>query len=158
MDALLMSTHNICFRGEIRKILACYPLLSRPMIYTEFLGVFVSYARITIIHGYFYAVTFAGSLERYWNTQPSGPVFKHLPGDPANVNAWKTMGDPCNMPQPLLIFSQDYLIRLLIQIFILNDRQCRSRSVGFSSLLKPTDLDHTVCKSRAYIQVQQDQG
>ena len=26
-----MSTHNICFRGEIRKILTRYPLLSRPM-------------------------------------------------------------------------------------------------------------------------------
>ena len=26
-----MSTYNICFRGEIRKILTRYPLLSRPM-------------------------------------------------------------------------------------------------------------------------------
>ena len=26
-----MSTHNICFRGEIRKIFTGYPLLSRPM-------------------------------------------------------------------------------------------------------------------------------
>ena len=26
-----MSTHNICLRGEIRKILTRYPLLSRPM-------------------------------------------------------------------------------------------------------------------------------
>ena len=26
-----MSTHNICFRGEIRKILCGYPLLSVPM-------------------------------------------------------------------------------------------------------------------------------
>ena len=26
-----MSTHNICFRGEIRKMLTRYPLLSRPM-------------------------------------------------------------------------------------------------------------------------------
>ena len=29
--ALLMSTHNICFHGEIRKIFTWYPLLSRPM-------------------------------------------------------------------------------------------------------------------------------
>ena len=28
-----MSTHNICFRGEIRKIFTSYPLLSRPMQY-----------------------------------------------------------------------------------------------------------------------------
>ena len=28
-----MSTHNICFRGEIRKIFTGYPPLSRPMIY-----------------------------------------------------------------------------------------------------------------------------
>ena len=27
-----MSTHNICFHGEIRKIITGYPLLSRPMI------------------------------------------------------------------------------------------------------------------------------
>ena len=26
-----MSTHNICFCGEIRKIFTCYPLLSIPM-------------------------------------------------------------------------------------------------------------------------------
>ena len=26
-----MSTHNICFRGDTRKILCCYPLLSRVM-------------------------------------------------------------------------------------------------------------------------------
>ena len=26
-----MSTHNICFHGEIRKIFFWYPLLSRPM-------------------------------------------------------------------------------------------------------------------------------
>ena len=28
-----MSTHNICFSGEIRKIFTWYPLLSRPMLY-----------------------------------------------------------------------------------------------------------------------------
>ena len=54
----------------------------------------VSYARTTIIHGYFIAITFAGPLERYLNTRPSDLVFKQLPRDPANVNAWKTMGDP----------------------------------------------------------------
>ena len=27
-----MSTHNICFCREIRKIFTCYPLLSRPML------------------------------------------------------------------------------------------------------------------------------
>ena len=30
-EALLMSTHNICFRGEIRKIFTGYPPLARPM-------------------------------------------------------------------------------------------------------------------------------
>ena len=30
-EALLMSTHNICFRGEIRKILCGYPFLSVAM-------------------------------------------------------------------------------------------------------------------------------
>ena len=27
-----MSTHNICFRGEIRKIFTGYPPLTRPMV------------------------------------------------------------------------------------------------------------------------------
>ena len=27
----LISTHNICFRGEVRKMFTWYPLLSRPM-------------------------------------------------------------------------------------------------------------------------------
>ena len=31
-EALLMSTHNICFRREIRKLFTLYPLLSRPML------------------------------------------------------------------------------------------------------------------------------
>ena len=31
-EVLLMSTHNICFRGEIRKILCAYPLLSVAMM------------------------------------------------------------------------------------------------------------------------------
>ena len=31
IEALLMSTHNICFHGEIRKIFTYYPLLSRAM-------------------------------------------------------------------------------------------------------------------------------
>ena len=30
-EALLISTHNICFCGEIRKIFIGYPPLSRPM-------------------------------------------------------------------------------------------------------------------------------
>ena len=30
-----MSTHNICFRGEIRKIFTKYPPLSKPMALLE---------------------------------------------------------------------------------------------------------------------------
>ena len=48
----------------------------------------------TIIHDYFIAITFAGSLGRYLNTRPNGLVFKQLLRDPANVNVWKTKGDP----------------------------------------------------------------
>ena len=40
-----MSTHNICFRGEIRKILCRYPLLSVAMIFT-------SHLRMLLIFGY----------------------------------------------------------------------------------------------------------
>ena len=54
----------------------------------------VSYARTTIIHGYYIAITFAGSLGRYLNTRPSGLVFKQLPRDSVNVNAGKTLDDP----------------------------------------------------------------
>ena len=35
-EALLMSTHNICFHGEIRKILCGYPLLSGAMLHALF--------------------------------------------------------------------------------------------------------------------------
>ena len=44
--------------------------------------------------------------------------------------------------------------RLLLQIHILNDKQCRSRSVGFLNQLM---WIYTVCKVR-HIWVQQDQG
>ena len=50
----------------------------------------VKYARITITHGCFIALTLAGSLGRCLNTQPIGLIFKQLPRDPANVNARKT--------------------------------------------------------------------
>ena len=54
----------------------------------------VKYARITIPHVCFIALTLAVSLERCFNTWPEGLVFKQLPRDLANVNAWKNMCDP----------------------------------------------------------------
>ena len=53
------------------------------------------------------------------------------------------------MPHPLLIFSQsNYLIQTVDTIYILNDKQCRSRSVGFfrSQLIWIC----TVCKGSVY--------
>ena len=53
------------------------------------------------------------------------------------------------MPSPLLIFSQSgYLIRNVAIHYILNGKQCRSRSVGFfrSQLI----WIYTVCKGRVY--------
>ena len=47
----------------------------------------VKYARITITHVCFIALTLAVSLGRCLNTRPSGLVFKQLPRNPANVNA-----------------------------------------------------------------------
>ena len=47
----------------------------------------VKYARITITHVCFIALTLAGSLGRCLNTWPIGLVFKQLPRDPANVYA-----------------------------------------------------------------------
>ena len=57
----------------------------------------VNYARITITHVCFIALTLAGSLGRCLNTRPIGLVFKQHPPDPANVNAWKNMCDPYNL-------------------------------------------------------------
>ena len=54
----------------------------------------VKYARITITHVCFIALTLAGSLGRCLNTRPIGRVFKQHPRDPANVNAWKNMCNP----------------------------------------------------------------
>ena len=48
---------------------------------SQFATGIVSYAGTTIIHGYFIAITFAGSFGRYLNTLPSGLEFKQLPRD-----------------------------------------------------------------------------
>ena len=70
-------------------------------VYMELWGVFIAICHWNRklcknkVHPWlFIAITFAGSLRRYFNTRPVGSVFKQLPRDPANVNAWKTMGDP----------------------------------------------------------------
>ena len=47
------------------------------------------YARITIRHVCFIALTLAGSLRRCLNTRSHSLVFKQLPREPANVNACK---------------------------------------------------------------------
>ena len=57
----------------------------------------VKYARITITHVCFIALTLAWSLGRCLKTRPLGLVFKQLPRDPANVNARKNMCDPYNV-------------------------------------------------------------
>ena len=49
----------------------------------------VKYARKTITHVCFIALTLAGLLRRWLSTQPVGLVFKQLPPDLPNVNAWK---------------------------------------------------------------------
>ena len=49
----------------------------------------VKYARITITHVCFIALTLVRSLRWCLNTRPNGLMFKQLPRDPANVNAWK---------------------------------------------------------------------
>ena len=42
-----MSTHNICFHGELRKIFTRYPLLSRPMMFSVYcLGIVAGGGRI----------------------------------------------------------------------------------------------------------------
>ena len=56
----------------------------------------VKYARITITHVCFIALTNAGSLGRCLTTRPVSLVFKQLFPDLANVNAWQNMCDPYN--------------------------------------------------------------
>ena len=47
----------------------------------------VKYARLTVTHVCFIALTLAGSLGRCLSTRPVGLLFKQLPQNPANVNA-----------------------------------------------------------------------
>ena len=108
-DDVRGSLRNWCHckqHSEPTAMLVCHHIWK---VYTEFtwsFGAFssqfgiviVSYARGTIIDGYFIAITFARSLGRYSKTQPSGLVFKELPRDRANVSARKTMGDPYRIP------------------------------------------------------------
>ena len=47
----------------------------------------VKYARRTITHVCFIALTLARSLGRCLGTRPIGLVFEQVPSDPANVNA-----------------------------------------------------------------------
>ena len=54
----------------------------------------VKYARITDTHVCFIALTPVRSLGRCFKTRPIGLVFKQLPQDLANVNAWKNICDP----------------------------------------------------------------
>ena len=51
-------------------------------------------ARIAITHVCFIELIFAGPSEYVWKNSHCGLIFKHLPLDPANVNAWKNMSDP----------------------------------------------------------------
>ena len=44
IEALLMSTHNICFRGEVRKIFTWYPPLSKPIpSYPSYYQIYLKY-------------------------------------------------------------------------------------------------------------------
>ena len=65
----------------------------------------VKYARITITHVCFIALTLAGALGRCLNTRPNSLMFKQLPLDPANVNAWKNMCDPYNISQLMRLLN-----------------------------------------------------
>ena len=94
----------------------------------------VKYARIMITHVCFITLILAGSLGRCLNTRPDVIVFKQLPVDLVNVNAWKTICDPyfplcfshveCNM-----IKSKYYAIHYptLVSVFT-----CQKNSEMFS--------------------------
>ena len=45
-----MSTHNICFRGEIRKILCGYPLLSVAMVQADRIFTIYTSSKIHPLH------------------------------------------------------------------------------------------------------------
>ena len=74
-------------------------------------------ARITVTYVCFIALTFAGSLGRSWNTGPCGLVFKQLPRDPANVNAWKIMYDPYYTLEQCLVTLYWGQIRFLWSLY-----------------------------------------
>ena len=65
----------------------------------------VKYARITITHVCFIALTLVRSLRQGLNTRPIGLMFKQLPWDPANVNAWKySKQQRCSLAPRLFFF------------------------------------------------------
>ena len=57
-------------------------------------------SNVGFIHVFFHSLTFAGFRGSCLNKRPQGRVLKHLPRDPANVNAMKQMCDrySCILP------------------------------------------------------------
>ena len=88
---MLRVSMTLCQCNDFRKIDAVAILFREIQCKGYFGDVFsavqVKYARITIIHTCFIALTLAGSLGRCLNTSLSSLVFKKLPWDPANVYA-----------------------------------------------------------------------
>ena len=85
-----------CFEKSsvIKGIFNVKPRFQRGLYWNQ-----VKYARITITHVCFIALTLVGSLARCLNIRPNGLMFKQLPRYQANVNAWKTCVIPIFMTQ-----------------------------------------------------------
>ena len=105
----------------------------------------VKYARMTTTHVCFIALTLAWSVGRCLNTRPNGLVFKHLPLDPANVNAWKNICNPYNIHyrysegQGDVLTSCSEFKYVLKKVFIWKQRMHRrTESVEWASFLDQT--------------------
>ena len=122
-EALLMSTHNICFHAEKEKY--------SPDIYSYVLWYVNSrrswsheHAIIGIKHG----STCINICQVPWEvlkTEAEGRGFQHLPRDPANVNALK------NHVQMLLLHKTEnicYILRYFLHYFVSPFHRCSQMS------------------------------
>ena len=134
-----MSTHSICFYGEIGQII---PELSSNIQNGQVLALLTKdhevRVRITLEPDFCNTSMYRAS---HYHTSVTTKLSSNTPLNPCHAEYIK-------MPHPFLIFSQsDYMI-LVVYTNSHTELQCRSRSVGFrrSQLI----WIYTVCKGRAY--------
>ena len=72
VETVLLSTHNICFGWEIRKIFFCYALLTK--------GMFTTLSEIDPLRLYIYGITSEESAEKLHTMFPKASNIKYVKG------------------------------------------------------------------------------